>query len=211
VREVIEVTAPTQRRGDERLKVHERRGIEVTTHQGLTVTTPAQTLLDPAATGWPIDRTTHDLAAASMASLDDLRKFARNKRGEPGASALAKALALPHTRSAWERLFLKWVTGLPDVPAPILNDPIGHLTVDCHGPTTTSSSSSTPTRRTAAPGSNATTPRATRGSRPGASRCGGCAKRTGTRRPLQSAYASASASRRSNSSRGSWTAPRRAV
>ena len=134
VREVIEVTAPTQRRGDARLTVHDAeavRGRRAT--RGLRVTTPAQTLLDLAATGWPIDRMTHDLAASGVVSLDALRTFARNRRGEPGAKALAKALAMPHTRSEWERRFLRWVTHLPDVPTPILNDPIGHLTVDCTG------------------------------------------------------------------------------
>jgi very-short-patch-repair endonuclease len=134
VRDVIEVTAPTPRRGGERLRVHERKRIEVTQHRGLRVTTPAQTLLDLAAVGWPIDRMTHDLAAASLVSLDDLRTFARNKRGEPGATALRQALALPHTRSNWEREFLKWIKSLANIPRPILNDPIGHLTVDVHWP-----------------------------------------------------------------------------
>ena len=46
---------------------------------------------------------THDLAAASIASLDALRAFARTRRGEPGARTLAQALSLPHTRSKWER------------------------------------------------------------------------------------------------------------
>jgi very-short-patch-repair endonuclease len=77
---------------------------------------------------------THEMAAASLVSLDDLRTFARNRRGEPGARALAQALDLPHTRSEWERQFLRWIQTLPGVPQPILNDPIGHLTVDCHWP-----------------------------------------------------------------------------
>jgi hypothetical protein len=134
VREVIEVTAPTQRRGDERLKVHTAMRFDWVERRGIRVTTPAQTLLDLAAAGWPIDRMTHEMAAASIVSLDDLRTFARNRRGEPGATALAKALDLPHTRSAWERRFLKWVTNLEGVPAPVTNDRIGHLTVDCHWP-----------------------------------------------------------------------------
>jgi hypothetical protein len=134
VREVIEVTAPTHRRGDERLRVHQRNRIDVTKHRGLPVTTPAQTLLDLAAAGWPIDRMTHDMAAASILSLDDLRTFARNKRGEPGAAKLRQALNLPHTRSGWEREFARWLKTLTDIPPPILNDPIGHLTVDCHWP-----------------------------------------------------------------------------
>jgi very-short-patch-repair endonuclease len=104
----------------------------VTTHNGLRITTPAQTLLDLAASNWPIDRMTHEFAAGGHVSLDDLRTFARNRRGEPGARALAKALSMPHTRSDWERRFLRWVTRLDGVPAPITNDPIGPLTVDCH-------------------------------------------------------------------------------
>jgi very-short-patch-repair endonuclease len=134
VREVIEVTAPTQRRGDERLKVHTARRFETVRKRGLTVTTPAQTLLDLAAAKWPIDRMTHEMAAGGVVSLDDLRTFARNRRGEPGATALAKALDLPRTRSAWERRFLLWATNLEGVPAPVTNDRIGHLTVDCHWP-----------------------------------------------------------------------------
>jgi Transcriptional regulator, AbiEi antitoxin len=134
VREVTEVTAPTQRRGDERLKVHTAKRSDVVRKRGLVVTTPAQTLLDLAAASWPIDRMTHEMAAASIASLDDLRTLARNRRGEPGAAALARALDLPHTRSAWERRFLKWATNLEGVPAPVTNDRIGHLTVDCHWP-----------------------------------------------------------------------------
>jgi hypothetical protein len=133
-REVTEVTAPKQRRGDDTLRVHECRWIEVTRHRGLRVTTVRQTLLDLAAIGWPIDRMTHDMAAASLVSLDDLCAFARNRRGAPGARALNKALGLPHTRSRWERDFLKWVTTLDDIPTPILNDPIDHLTVDGHWP-----------------------------------------------------------------------------
>jgi predicted transcriptional regulator of viral defense system len=99
VREVIEVTAPTQRRGDARLKVHTCGRFEAVRKKGLTVATPAQTLLDLAAVDWPIDRMTHDMAASGLVSLDALRTFARNRRGEPGARTMAKALAMPHTRS----------------------------------------------------------------------------------------------------------------
>jgi hypothetical protein len=134
VREVVEVIAPVRRRGDERLKVHTTQRFDWVERRGIRVTTPAQTLLDLAAARWPIDRMTHDMAAASIVSLDDLRTFARNKRGEPGATALKKALALPHTRSNWEREFLRWIKSLPDIPQPILNDSIDHLTVDVHWP-----------------------------------------------------------------------------
>ena len=134
VREVIEVVAPTRRRGDERLRVRTPRRFEAVTTKGLQVTTPAQTLLDLASIGWPIDRMTHDLAASGTVSLDALRTFARNRRGEPGAAALAKALDLPHTRSAWERRFLRWLQTLDGIPIPEMNDPIEHLNVDCHWP-----------------------------------------------------------------------------
>jgi len=134
VREVIEVTAPTRRRGDARLRVYTAKNIEVVRRRGLRVTTPAQTLLDLAAAGWPIDRMTHDMAASGLVSLDALRTFARNKRCEPGAAELKRALDLPHTRSEWERRFLRWITNLEGIPSPVANDAIGHLTVDCHWP-----------------------------------------------------------------------------
>jgi hypothetical protein len=134
VRAVIDVVAPTRRRGDATLSVRKAERFDVVVQRGLRVTSPAQTLLDLAATGWPIDRMTHDLAAGGHVSLDDLRTFARNRRGEPGARALREALALPHTRSSWERDFLRWIAALDGIPEPILNDRIGRLTVDCHWP-----------------------------------------------------------------------------
>ena len=132
-REVIEVVAPTRRRGDKTLRVRTPARFEAQTRNGLSVTTPAQTLLDLAATGWPIDRMAHDLAASSTVSLDALRAFARDRRGEPGATKLAQALAMPHTRSEWERRFLRWVKA-HDLPIPEMNDPIGPITVDAHWP-----------------------------------------------------------------------------
>ena len=134
VRSIIEVTAPTRRRGDERLRIRVAKRFEVVERRGLRVTSPAQTLLDLAAISWPIDRMTHELAASGHVSLDDLRTFARNRRGEPGARALAKALDIPHTRSRWERDFFEWVQRLEGVPVPRMNDGIAPLTVDCHWP-----------------------------------------------------------------------------
>jgi very-short-patch-repair endonuclease len=133
-REVIDVVAPTRRRGDDRLRLRTAKRFEVIERRGIRVTTPAQTLLDLAAAKWPIDRMTHEFAASGLVSLDDLRTFARNRRGEPGATALARALNLPHTRSSWEREFLRWVQELEGVEAPRMNDRVGHLTVDCHWP-----------------------------------------------------------------------------
>lgn len=133
VRTVTDVVAPTRRRGDDTLKVRTAKRHESTLIRGLRVATPAQTLLDLAAIGWPIDRMTHDMAASGLVSLDALRAFARDRRGERGARALAQALDLPHTRSTWEREFLTWLRSL-GIPLPVLNDRIGRLTVDCHWP-----------------------------------------------------------------------------
>ena len=133
LREVTEVVAPKQRRGDKTLRVYEAKRFDVIERRGLRITTPAQTLLDLAASGWPIDRMTHEFAASGSVSLSDLRTFAHDRRGEPGARALADATGLPHTRSDRERAFARWMRSL-DIEQPILNDPIGGLTVDVHWP-----------------------------------------------------------------------------
>jgi predicted transcriptional regulator of viral defense system len=65
-REVIDVVAPKQRRGDKRLRVHRGKAGEVTTRRGLNVTTVSQTLLDLAAANWPIDRLTQEAAATNL-------------------------------------------------------------------------------------------------------------------------------------------------
>lgn len=126
-RGVTEVTAPTNRRGDATLRVH-RGAPEIRWLRGLPVTTVARTLVDLAATGWPIDRLTHELAAGGHASLDDLRAYASTS-SRRGVTALRRALALPHTRSAGERRLLD---GLAErgLPAPDMNARIGRMTVD---------------------------------------------------------------------------------
>jgi very-short-patch-repair endonuclease len=131
---VTEVTAPTKRRGDATLRVHRAKAKESHRRRGLMVTTVPQTLLDLAATGHAIDRLTHEAAASGLISLDALTAFAQRKRGAPGARALRNALALPHTRSRWERRFLAWLHSLDALPRPAPNDPIGRMTVDLHWP-----------------------------------------------------------------------------
>jgi hypothetical protein len=133
VRAVTEVKAPTQRRGDERLRVRKGSGKTVVVG-GLRVTTVAQTLLDLAAIRWPIERLVNDALGPSLVPLGDLKAFALDHRGERGAPALLEAVGLPHTRSAWERRFLRWVSRLEDLPRPAINDKIDALTVDVHWP-----------------------------------------------------------------------------
>jgi hypothetical protein len=132
-RQVIDVVAPTRRRGDERLSIRTAKRFEVIERRGLRVTSPAQTLLDLAAISWPIGRMTHDMAASGLVSIEVLRTFARNRRGEPGARALADAAGMPHTRSRRERDFAAWL-GTLDIQQPIQNDTIDRLTVDAHWP-----------------------------------------------------------------------------
>jgi hypothetical protein len=132
-RAVTEVTAPTQRRGDEALRVH-RGAVRTRTVRGLRVTTIAQTLLDLAAIGWPIERLVNDVLGPSLVDLGDLKAFALDHRGRKGSKALLEAVGLPHTRSRWERRFLEWVTNLDGLPAPATNDRIDALTVDVHWP-----------------------------------------------------------------------------
>ena len=133
VRAITEVTAPTRRRGDASMRVRSGTG-ETTVVRGLRVTTVAQTLLDLAAIRWPIERLVNDALGRSLVSLDDLKAFALDHRGRRGAKPLLKAVGLPHTRSAWERRFLRWVTQLDGLPNPKTNDRIDALTVDVHWP-----------------------------------------------------------------------------
>jgi hypothetical protein len=113
-REVIEVAVPRRRRGDDIVRVHERKHIEITRHKGLPTTTVAQTLLDLAATHWPIDRLTQEAAAKGLIPLNDLRAFAANRRGAQGAATLAAAAGQPLIRSRMEYEALKKL-GVPDV------------------------------------------------------------------------------------------------
>jgi hypothetical protein len=118
-RAVIEMAAPRKRRGDATLRVHERRHIEITQHNGIPTTTVAQTLLDLAATDWPIDRLTQEAAARGLIPLDDLRAFAASRRGARGAPALVAAAGQPLVRSKME------AEALRRLGVPAVNDRIG--------------------------------------------------------------------------------------
>jgi hypothetical protein len=106
-REIIEISAPRKRRGDDHLTIHRRGRIEVTRRNGLPTTTVAQTLLDLAAAGWSIDRFTQEAAATGQISLDALRAFAAQRRGARGAKRLADAAGQPLIRSRLEARALR--------------------------------------------------------------------------------------------------------
>jgi hypothetical protein len=122
-RDVIEVSAPRRRRGDDTVRIHERGTIDVTRHDGLPTTTVAQTLLDLAATRWPVDRLTQEAAATNLIPLDDLRAFAANRRGARGAARLAEAAGQPLTRSRMEYEALRRL-GRPEVNASVGQDEV---------------------------------------------------------------------------------------
>lgn len=113
-REVIEVAVPRKRRGDDRVRTHERKQVEITKHNGIPTTTVAQTLLDLAATNWPIDRLTQEAAARGLILLTELRAFAANRRGARGAARLAAAAGQPLVRSRLEARALREL-GVPEV------------------------------------------------------------------------------------------------
>jgi Transcriptional regulator, AbiEi antitoxin len=132
-RGVIEVSAPRRRRGDERMRIHERKRIDVTRHNGIPTTTVAQTLLDLAATNWPIERLTHEAAAGGLIPLNDLRTFAAQRRGARGAAKLADAAGRPLVRSRMEARALRQL-GIPEVNGRIGTDEVdlrwGNLVVE---------------------------------------------------------------------------------
>lgn len=130
-RSVAEVTAPTQRRGDDRLRVHrgELPEKEVTRVRGLRVTCVARTLLDLGAAGRPIDRLVHRAAASGLIGLDALREYADASGGRRGVRALRAALARPHTRSAGERRLHRFCVRR-GLPVPEMNALVGRIRVD---------------------------------------------------------------------------------
>jgi hypothetical protein len=123
-RHVIHIAAPKKRRGDEIVRIHERRHVEITQHNGIPTTTVAQTLLDLAATSWPIDRLTQEAAARSLIGLDDLRAFAARRRGARGAARLAEAAGQPLVRSRLEAKALR------ELGVPTINGRVGGDEVD---------------------------------------------------------------------------------
>ena len=133
-RSVIEVTAPTQRRGDGMLVVHRKQldEDEVVRVRGLRVTAVGRTLLDLAAARWPVDRLAQAAVASSLVSLNDLRAYADAQRGNRGAKALHAAVRRPHVRSRAETRLLRFLRRQGIEPE--MNYEIGRLHVDAYVP-----------------------------------------------------------------------------
>jgi very-short-patch-repair endonuclease len=133
-RYVTEVTAPTQRRGDEALRIHVARlgGGDTELVKGLRTTTVPRMLLELAATGWPIARLTHEAAASGLSSLAEIRAYADAHNHRRGATALRAAANRPHTRSRGEERLHAFLTrkGIPHE----MNHTIGAINVDAFIP-----------------------------------------------------------------------------
>ena len=132
-RVLTEVSTPRRRRGDEILRIHERRRLDVTRRNGIPTTTVAQTLLDLAASNWPIDRLTQEAAARGLIPLNDLRTFAAQRRGARGAAKLSAAAGQPLVRSKLEARALREL-GIPEINGRVGSDEVdlrwGNLVVE---------------------------------------------------------------------------------
>jgi very-short-patch-repair endonuclease len=135
---VIEVSTPRRCRSQPGINVHGRRTLDRVWHNGLTVTTVPQTLLDYASQA-PFEDVRYVLAEADYHRLIDLEEIsAITGRGKPGATMLREALAvhwpdLARTDSPVEREFLLLVDA-GGLPRPKVNHRICGFKVDCFWP-----------------------------------------------------------------------------
>lgn len=135
---VIHVSTPRQCRSVDGVKVHGRRHLDRVLHNGLTVATVPQTLLDYASQA-PLSDVRYVLAEADYHRLLDLKEVgAITGRGRPGSARLARALKvhwpdLARTRSRLERAFL-FLVEAGGLPRPQVNVKVCGVTVDCYWP-----------------------------------------------------------------------------
>jgi hypothetical protein len=136
--QLIAVSTPRHCRSLPTVEVHGRRHLDRDWHNGLTVTTVSQTLLDYASQ-MPFEDVRYVLAEADYhrrVDLDAIRAAAG--RGRPGSAALNRALAvhwpdLARTRSGLERRFL-FLIEAGGLPRPQVNARVCGFMVDCFWP-----------------------------------------------------------------------------
>ena len=134
----IEISTPRRCRSLNGIRIHGRRAVRRTWHNGLPVTPPAQTLLDYAAT-CTLSRLRRAVAEADyrrLATLGDLEAVLR--RGRPGSAKLRRALEahqprLAHTRSPLEVHFFELCERL-QLPLPLVNVLVEGFLVDAFWP-----------------------------------------------------------------------------
>lgn len=131
----IDLAVPSNRRDTDQLRFHRLRlaDDEVTSRDGLRVTTIERTLFDIAATGADIRRLAHEAIAKRLTTQKKLHAFAERHRGERGAPAIRRVAGEPHTRSDLERRFLRFLDD-NELPQPLSNHPIGPYHADCYWP-----------------------------------------------------------------------------
>jgi very-short-patch-repair endonuclease len=124
-----DVTAPTRRRHPG-INLHRSPAAERTTHYGIPITTPARTLLDLAELLDPdsLTRAVNEAHFGNLLSTDDVETTLANSPGRR-TSALTRELAIPPTRSAFERAFLAMVDRY-DLPRPEVNTIVHGYEVD---------------------------------------------------------------------------------
>lgn len=134
----IQVSTPRRCRSQPGIKVHGRRELDRVWHNGLTVTTVPQTLLDYSAK-MPFDEVRYVLAEADyhrVLDLDAVRAIAG--RGKPGSRRLLRALDLhwpdlARTDSPLEREFLLLIEA-GGLPRPQVNVRVCGFKVDAYWP-----------------------------------------------------------------------------
>ena len=134
---VIEVTTLAQSRSMRGVKVHRRKSLERTNHQGLPITTVAQTLLDLAATqsDHRVKRTCHRAEILRLLDARSTRALIERSEGRPGTARLTRAIdelatTEPQiTRTELEERFLELVAEA-GLPRPEVNTRVEGLEVD---------------------------------------------------------------------------------
>ncbi|HEX4719809.1 MAG TPA: type IV toxin-antitoxin system AbiEi family antitoxin domain-containing protein [Thermoleophilaceae bacterium] len=116
--------------------VHRRRALKTTTHKGIRVTTPAQTLIDVAGE-WPASRLEQAIGEADLRRLVGLRalRTAATKAGKSGAPlrAVIDRATFRVTQSELEREFLRLVRRAA-VPTPETQYRLDGMRVDFYWP-----------------------------------------------------------------------------
>jgi very-short-patch-repair endonuclease len=132
----IHVSVLSQSRSRDGIAVHRRTALKTMRHDRIRVTTPAQTLIDVAAT-WPQPKLEQAIGEADLRRLVGLKalRTAATKAGRPGAAlrSVIDRVTFRVTQSELERAFLRLVAGA-GLPLPDTQRRFGKTRVDFHWP-----------------------------------------------------------------------------
>jgi very-short-patch-repair endonuclease len=139
---VVEISVPANRRCRRAgLVAHRRERLEedeITTHDGIRVTSPTQTLIDVAGQLGPAELETAINAAdkLDLADPEELRRAANARTDGPGAAVLRDLLdrrTFQVTDSRLERMFLP-IARQAGLPSPLTQQHVNGFRVDFHWP-----------------------------------------------------------------------------